>query len=135
MRARRLLDDSPVFRCLLDEERDQLARVSEAVRYDPGDTIVEEGEFSWRFFAIDDGDAAVFHDGVKVASLGPGDFFGEMGVLPHNQLAWGRRRATVIAASRVTAVAIPGAELRSVVDEVPELREALTEAAAARAVE
>ena len=46
-----------------------------------GQELVRAGDFSYQFFAIEEGNADVERDGEKVAELGAGDFFGEIGVL------------------------------------------------------
>jgi cAMP-dependent protein kinase regulator len=57
-----------------------------------GKHLVEEGDYAYDLFIIQDGTAEVTHDGQQVAELGPGDVFGEMGVLKDEQ-----RNATVVA--------------------------------------
>jgi CRP-like cAMP-binding protein len=46
-----------------------------------GDEIVRQGEPGDRFYVIDSGSAEVLVDGRPAASLGPGDYFGEIGLL------------------------------------------------------
>ena len=43
--------------------------------------IVKEGGFSNDFYVIEDGTAKVERDGEELAELGPGDVFGEQGLL------------------------------------------------------
>ena len=43
--------------------------------------VVTEGEESDRFFIIDSGLVEVTHDGVVLRQEGPGEFFGEIGLL------------------------------------------------------
>ncbi len=54
--------------------------------------MTNEGDFGHGFFAIEDGTAEVLRDDTVVASLGPGDVFGEIALL-----ASGRRTASVVA--------------------------------------
>lgn len=124
----------PPFEGLSDSALDRVARACEAEAFGAGDTIVEQGEFSLRLFVIAEGEAAVFQKGVKIARLGAGEFFGEVGVLPHGELAWGRRSATVVAASPVKTIAISGHEVRELVGQVPEFGAIVQAAAAERAV-
>lgn len=44
-------------------------------------TVIREGEVGDRFYVIDQGRAVVTAQGVHVADLGPGDFFGEIALL------------------------------------------------------
>jgi CRP/FNR family transcriptional regulator, cyclic AMP receptor protein len=55
---------------------------------------MREGDYSNEMVAIESGTADVIRGGDAVASLGPGDVFGEMGVLEHEL-----RTATIVASS------------------------------------
>ena len=46
-----------------------------------GRELVREGDFSYEFMVIEEGEAEVTRDGKHVNDLGSGDFFGEMGLL------------------------------------------------------
>ena len=59
-----------------------------------GKHLVDEGDYAYEFMAIEEGTAEVRRGDEKLAELGPGDFFGEMGLLGAR-----RRNATVIATS------------------------------------
>ena len=54
--------------------------------------IVREGEWPYEFFAIEQGTAEVRRGDQLLAELGPGDFFGEMGLVGDT-----RRNASVVA--------------------------------------
>lgn len=53
-------------------------------QYDDGDTIIEQGEDGNCLYVIQEGRVAVFRENegaeFQVADLGPGEFFGEMGL-------------------------------------------------------
>ena len=60
---------------------DRIAAVSVQVDF-PGDHVVaRQGEIGTGFFIVVDGGARVVRDGETIATLGPGDFFGELSVL------------------------------------------------------
>jgi CRP-like cAMP-binding protein len=40
-----------------------------------------EPDTGYTFFVVDEGSAEVTEDGRRIAELGPGDFFGEIGLL------------------------------------------------------
>jgi CRP-like cAMP-binding protein len=64
--------------------------------------------------------------------LGAGDFFGELGVVPHDA-HWSRRRsASVVVTALTEAVAITGGDMRRLAEDIPKLGDALRIAAAAR---
>lgn len=128
----KLIAAVPAFEGLTPDERRRVARCSRLATFEPGDTVVEERRFSYELFAIVEGAAAVFRDGGEVARLGPGDFFGELGVFPRGSLKWGRRSATVVAGTRLTALVIAGIDARDLVREIPALGEAIAQAAGER---
>jgi CRP-like cAMP-binding protein len=122
----------PVFRRLTPEARRQVAKVARTVQVEPGTEMVREGEYALELYAIVRGTFEVSHGSDVLTELGPGDCFGEVGVLRREGLKWGKRAASVTAASAATLVAIPGHEMRRLVDEVPEIGAALLEAARER---
>lgn len=126
------LQSIPLFERLTAEERIAVARRAQPVKHEPGTVLVKGGEFSYELFAIVSGKARVTRDGEELAELGAGDIFGEMGVLPHGGLKWGRRNATVMVTESMTAVAIAGHDFRVLLDEIPALGEAVLATAAAR---
>jgi CRP-like cAMP-binding protein len=46
-----------------------------------GKELVKEGDYAHEFMAIEEGEAEVLRGGQRVATLGPGDFFGEIALL------------------------------------------------------
>ena len=64
-----------------------------------GTTLMREGDFSNEMLAIETGTADVLQGDRTVASLGPGDIVGEMGVLER-----GLRNASVVATSPMRLV-------------------------------
>ena len=84
-----------------------------------GTTIVREGDYSTELIAIEEGTAEVRHDGRLLATLGPGDVFGETGVLEQ-----GLRNASVVATSRMRMVKLTTWEIKRLTPEtVEKLRE------------
>lgn len=73
---------------------EQLARGLEPVAVPSGTTVFEQGDRGDRYYVIETGEVDVIHDGRVVASLGPGDGFGEIALLRPTG-----RMATVVARS------------------------------------
>lgn len=71
----------PMFAAFADKELDAVAKVIEVVDVPDGDVLVKQGERGHEFYVISDGSADVAIDGATVATLKPGDFFGELAVL------------------------------------------------------
>jgi CRP-like cAMP-binding protein len=115
-----LLDPSrlksiPLFADIPDEELAKIATFAQEVTVEAGRELVREGDFSYEFMAIEDGEAEVTRDGEHVADLGPGDFFGEMGLLEKTL-----RNATVTATTPVRIVTLTGWDLKRIERNVPE---------------
>jgi len=115
------LDASQLKRFSLfeDVEDDKLAKIApftQLVEFPEGKVIVQEGGFSNDFYAIDDGEVRVEKDGKEVAKLGPGDIFGEQGLLEKQE-----RSASVIADSVVRALKIEHWELSRMRKAMPEV--------------
>ncbi|MDB4976760.1 MAG: cAMP-binding protein [Myxococcaceae bacterium] len=80
------LRDIGLFGGISDESLSRLASELPEVRAEPGKTVVAEGELSTEMFVVVAGELEVVKralDGstVRVAMLGPGDWFGEMAIL------------------------------------------------------
>jgi len=90
-----------------DEELAQIAPFASEVSVEQGRELVREGDFSYEFMAIEEGEAEVTRGGEHLADLGPGDFFGEMGLLEKTL-----RNATVTAKTPVRLVTLTGWDLK-----------------------
>jgi CRP-like cAMP-binding protein len=91
-----------------------------------GDVLVREGDFSYELMAIEEGTAEVRRGADVVATLGPGDFFGEMGVLKNEM-----RTATIIATSSMRLITLTTWELKRM-RNMPGVMEKINEVIAAR---
>jgi CRP/FNR family transcriptional regulator, cyclic AMP receptor protein len=80
-----------------------------------GTYLVREGDFSYEFMAIEEGEAEVLRDGQHVADLGPGDFFGEIGLLEKD-----RRTATVVAKTPMRLITLTGWDMKRMEKTMPE---------------
>ena len=113
-----------------DEELAEIAPFATEVSVEEGRELVREGDFSYEFMAIEEGEAEVTRGGEHVADLGPGDFFGEMGLLEKTL-----RNATVTAKTPVRLVTLTGWDLRRVERAAPEAMERIREVLEARKAE
>jgi CRP/FNR family transcriptional regulator, cyclic AMP receptor protein len=98
-----------------DDELNEIAPFATEVSVEEGRELVREGDFSYEFMAIEDGQAEVTRGGQHVADLGPGDFFGEMGLLEKTL-----RNATVTAKTPVRLITLTGWDLRRVERAAPQ---------------
>ena len=106
----------PLFAGLNRKERRALAPRTDEVELEQGRVIVREGEWAYEFFAIEDGTAEVRRGEQLLAELGPGDFFGEMGLVGDT-----RRNANVIASSPLKVVVMTAQAFRQTSRELPEV--------------
>jgi len=117
------LSGVPLFSRLNKKHLHTLAATAGDKAYRPGDTIVKEGEKSIQFYLIVDGKAEVEKSGKVVATLGPGQFFGEMALLDEEP-----RTASVRAATACRCIVLYSWEFWSAVGKDPEaLRSLLQE--------
>jgi MFS family permease len=92
-----LLHGVTMLRALPLPAIEQLARGLEPVHVLTGQSVFEQGDVGEHYFVIESGDAEVVGDGHVVATLGPGQGFGEIALLRRSP-----RTATVRAASDLT---------------------------------
>jgi len=111
------LADIPLLAELSDEDLVVLAERMREIEVETGSYVVQQGELSYKFYVIVEGTAVVDREGEHLADLGPGDFFGEMGIVGHS-----RRNADVVATSPMRMVVLVGWDLRTLMDEFPRLR-------------
>jgi CRP/FNR family cyclic AMP-dependent transcriptional regulator len=109
------LKSLPLFADVPDEELGQIATFAQEVTVDQGRELVREGDFSYEFMAIEEGEAQVSREGQHLADLGPGDFFGEMGLLEKTL-----RNATVTAKTPMRLVTLTGWDLKRMERHIPE---------------
>ncbi|MBW3665857.1 MAG: cyclic nucleotide-binding domain-containing protein [Actinobacteria bacterium] len=122
-----LLGSVPLFASCTRAELNHVAQMSEAVHFDDGQTLVEEGEDGGGFYVIVDGSAAVAHAGEEVAELGQGEVLGELALLLQAP-----RTATVTATEEVRALRIDPRRFRSMLLEHPKVAVKLLEVLAGR---
>ena len=126
MNAKRL-SELPLFEGLEEDDVTAVAKAAQEVSVQEGAELVREGDYSYDLTIIDEGQAEVVHEGQVVATLGPGDVFGEAGVLRK-----GLRNADVRATTPMRLITLTGWDLRRLRNRMPALEQRLNELAAAR---
>ena len=120
----------PLFASLSKAERRRVAAAADEIDLAEGRHLVDQGDWAYEFFAIEDGTVEVLRNGEHVADLGAGDFLGEAGVLGKAE-----RNASVVATSPVTAIVLTAHELRAIARDMPEVADRLVQACRERASE
>jgi CRP/FNR family cyclic AMP-dependent transcriptional regulator len=115
-----LLKTIPLFADVPDDKLRKIAPFAETDEFAEGQVVVKEGGYSNHFFAIEDGTAKVERGGEHIADLGPGDVFGEQGLLEKQE-----RSATVTASSRLRVIKIEHWELSRMRKTMPDVVEEL----------
>jgi CRP-like cAMP-binding protein len=118
-----LLSRLPFFSELSDEEVEAIAGAADEVSVAEGRDIVREGDFSDDVFVIVDGAAKVHRDGETVAELGPGDFFGEGGVLGK-----GLRAASVTTTEPTRLITLNHWDIQRLRKEIPQVLDRMEQA-------
>ena len=103
-----------LFSACSREELAKLAQLFDEVERPAGTVLVREGEPGSEFYVIVDGTATATIGGTFVATLGPGDFFGEMSLLDRSP-----RAATVTADSDLELLVADARSFASLVDAAP----------------
>jgi CRP/FNR family cyclic AMP-dependent transcriptional regulator len=116
-----------MFSSLNKKELRLVSKAADLVDLKAGTEIVREGSIGHEFYLVMSGEATVRRNGRKVATLGPGRYFGELALLDR-----GPRSATVVADTDMELAVIGQREFMSVIDQVPTVAEKLLSSMAAR---
>ena len=112
----------PIFSELSPQEANRLATFATETSAAEGQILMKEGDYSVELIAIEEGTADVLQHGKKIASLGPGDLIGEMGLLEHRP-----RNADVIATSPMRLIKLTHWEIRRMSEETVDRIKAMIE--------
>ena len=121
------LKQIPLFAEVPDEQLHKIAPFTSLTSAGEGKTVIREGGYSNDFYAIQEGTVKVERDGEKLAELGPGDFFGEMGLLGDD-----RRNATVVATSPMRLLTLDQWDMKRLEKAVPSAADKIRSAARSR---
>src|SRR5437016_2660019 len=112
----------PLFSSLSDKALDILSVFSSETSVSAGKRLVHEGDYSYDLIVIETGTADVIKGGEVIGSLGPGDVFGEMGML-----SGGKRMADVVATSPMSLITLSKWDLKRISTEVSDQLQSLVE--------
>ena len=101
----------PLFADLERRELQSLASSFKERTFSAGQTVATEGSGGVGFFVIEDGQAKVTRGGQEVATLGPGDYFGEIALIDE-----GARTASISAETDLHCYGLTSWEFRPLVE-------------------
>lgn len=90
------LQSLPLFQGVANDELEGIAEKFQSAEMLAGSSLAKQDDFAYKFFVVLEGQVEVYRDFEHVADIGPGEFFGEMGVM-----SGGKRNARVTAKTRV----------------------------------
>lgn len=117
----------PLFRDCTDDELRQIDAVADEVVVPAGRALIRQGELGREFVVIIDGTATVQRDDHPIATIGPGEHFGELALLVDHP-----RNATVIADTDLKAQVIERRGFQALLDNSPHLTKNLLHSLARR---
>ncbi len=103
----------PLLAQMTQEDLNRIATFAAEDSAPAGTTLLREGDFSNDMVAIESGTADVIRGGETIGTLGPGDVFGEIGVLGGE-----RRTATIVATSAMRLVRLTSWEVKRLPQDV-----------------
>ena len=112
----------PVFASLDEQTLRGIATFATESSVPAGRQLVREGDYAYEFIAIEEGEAEVIQGDERIATLGPGDFFGEIAVLEKTL-----RTASVVATTPMRLVTLSHWDLKRVGGAIDEIRATLEE--------
>ena len=122
-----LIKGVPLFASASKHELAEIASIADEIDLPEGKVLIREGDTGREFFVLVDGTAEVSRAGKKVASIGPGDFFGEIALISKTP-----RNATITTTSPVRALVITDRAFRQLLDHSPQIQIAVLTALAER---
>lgn len=124
------LKRAPLFEGLSRKELVQLARLTDDVEIPAGRVLCREGDRGREFFVLIEGKVDVARNGRDVATLGAGDFVGEISLLEPTP-----RTATVTAQTPLRFFVLTPKDFQQMLDENPGIERKVLRALARRVLE
>ena len=100
----------PLFAGLSKRDLEFVASRVDELSLKPGQTLITEGQPTEAFYVLESGQVHVTRAGKPAARLGPGDFFGEIGMLDR-----GPATATVVTDGPVEAMVLSHSQFRDAI--------------------
>lgn len=115
------------FAQLSEAEVARLAQVGTYVTVPADWALIGEGTSADKAYLLISGEVSVRQHGKEIATLGPGDIFGEIGIVAHRL-----RTATVVSLTRLECLHFTREQVERLETEIPAFKEALEASTAER---
>ena len=125
-----LIKRVPLFSKLSRSKLNEVASIADEIDFQEGTELTREGERGREFFVLLEGSAEVRRVGRTVATLGEGDFLGEIALVTDLP-----RTATVVTTEPARALVVTDRAFRNLLDGSPEIHHQITSALAERLAE
>lgn len=112
-----LIKGVPLFSGVSKAELAEVASIADEIDLPEDKVLIREGDTGREFFVLIEGSADVERSGGKIATLGPGDFFGEIALISKTP-----RTATITTTSPVRALVITDRAFRHLLDHSPKIQ-------------
>lgn len=122
-----LLGKAPLFSSLSKRGLEAILKSATEKAFGAGEKILQEGESGVGFYQILEGSAQVIRGDAELATLGPGDFFGELAVLDGEP-----RTADVVALEDTTCLILTRWAMKSIIPAHPDVALGMLEELARR---
>jgi CRP/FNR family transcriptional regulator, cyclic AMP receptor protein len=111
-----LIKSVPLFEHCSRRDLAKIARITDELDIPEDKVLITEGERGREFFVVVRGEVEVRRKGKKLATLGPGTFFGEIALLSNKP-----RTATVMALTPLRVLVIVDRAFVELLDTMPDL--------------
>jgi CRP/FNR family cyclic AMP-dependent transcriptional regulator len=122
-----LIKRVPLFASASKAELEEIASIADEIDLPEGKVVIKEGDAGREFIVLIEGTADVERGGRKLASLGPGDFAGEIALIAKLP-----RTATITTTSPVRALVITDRAFRHLLEHSPQIQIGVLNALAER---
>jgi CRP/FNR family cyclic AMP-dependent transcriptional regulator len=117
----------PLFADCDKKELQEIGKLATEIEIPAGREFIKEGEFAQEMLVIVEGNATVTKGGQTIATLGPGDFVGELALLSHRP-----RNATVTSDTQLDILVIDSGAMDALLDDIPGLAKRFLKVVASR---
>ena len=115
------------FAGLSDAEVQKIADTGTYVTVPENWALIGEGTSADKAYLLISGEVSVRREGQEVATLGPGEIFGEMGIVTHKL-----RTATVVSRTRLECLHFTRDQIEELESEIPAFKKALDDTTSSR---